>query len=413
MIKEKGITLIALVITIIVLIILTGVSIALLLGENGLILKAKEAKYVMDVAKAQEKLELIKGSAQIEKQRINLDDYLEELEKVKEINKVDDIERIDNINAEVIVDGKYKFVIKDEENGDVKIIYQGETSGLVLSATSGEYRYPTTGTFEVVKNISGGEMSVKSENEDIAKTTISGKTITVIPQNVAGTVKIIVTSAAKGNYEEKQAIYIATIKNDNIEPSSAKIEITGNTSSTKLPVTLNAKVTHTDNESGINIKECKYILNESSDEIGTDSSKYTNGNFNSNDETITLPLKEVKNYYLHVLSVDNVGNAKETIKGPIGVTAKTHVHTGSKSSYGGCYTKENTWTSTCTAIVSSAYHSHYDYGSQMTVIGCSNGHWHGTNMEGHVCGFVTTHKDGYSLNCGKTTSTIEGYNIKY
>ena len=59
MIKEKGITLIALVITIIVLIILTGVSIALLLGENGLILKAKEAKYVMDVAKAQEKLDQI------------------------------------------------------------------------------------------------------------------------------------------------------------------------------------------------------------------------------------------------------------------------------------------------------------------------------------------------------------------
>lgn len=42
--KEKGITLVALVVTIVVLLILAGVSINLVLGENGLINKAKEAK---------------------------------------------------------------------------------------------------------------------------------------------------------------------------------------------------------------------------------------------------------------------------------------------------------------------------------------------------------------------------------
>ena len=42
--KEKGITLIALVITIVVLIILAGVSISMLTGENGIITKAKESK---------------------------------------------------------------------------------------------------------------------------------------------------------------------------------------------------------------------------------------------------------------------------------------------------------------------------------------------------------------------------------
>ncbi len=40
---QKGITLVALVITIIVLIILAGVSIALLLGDDGLINKTKQA----------------------------------------------------------------------------------------------------------------------------------------------------------------------------------------------------------------------------------------------------------------------------------------------------------------------------------------------------------------------------------
>ena len=41
--KERGITLIALVITIIVLLILAGVSISLVVGENGILSQAKSA----------------------------------------------------------------------------------------------------------------------------------------------------------------------------------------------------------------------------------------------------------------------------------------------------------------------------------------------------------------------------------
>lgn len=42
--KEKGITLVALVVTIVVLLILAGVSISLVLSNNGVIKKAKDAK---------------------------------------------------------------------------------------------------------------------------------------------------------------------------------------------------------------------------------------------------------------------------------------------------------------------------------------------------------------------------------
>ena len=42
--KNKGITLVALVVTIVVLLILAGVSINLVLGNNGIIAKAKDAK---------------------------------------------------------------------------------------------------------------------------------------------------------------------------------------------------------------------------------------------------------------------------------------------------------------------------------------------------------------------------------
>lgn len=42
--KEKGITLVALIITIIVLIILAGVTISLVVDDNGIIQKSKNAK---------------------------------------------------------------------------------------------------------------------------------------------------------------------------------------------------------------------------------------------------------------------------------------------------------------------------------------------------------------------------------
>ena len=42
--KNKGITLVALVVTIVVLLILAGVSINLVLGDNGIVKKAQDAK---------------------------------------------------------------------------------------------------------------------------------------------------------------------------------------------------------------------------------------------------------------------------------------------------------------------------------------------------------------------------------
>ena len=56
--KENGITLIALVITIIVLLILAGVSIAMLTGQNGILTQAQRAKASTEQANAKEKIEL-------------------------------------------------------------------------------------------------------------------------------------------------------------------------------------------------------------------------------------------------------------------------------------------------------------------------------------------------------------------
>ena len=55
---KRGITLIALVITIVVLLILAGVSIAMLTGENGLLNKATTAKTSTEIGEEKEKVEL-------------------------------------------------------------------------------------------------------------------------------------------------------------------------------------------------------------------------------------------------------------------------------------------------------------------------------------------------------------------
>ena len=58
--NKKGITLIALVITIIVLLILAGVSIAMLTGTNGILTQAQKAKLSTELSSYKEQLELYK-----------------------------------------------------------------------------------------------------------------------------------------------------------------------------------------------------------------------------------------------------------------------------------------------------------------------------------------------------------------
>ena len=57
--KRKGITLIALVITIIILLILAGITIMQLIGENSLMARAKEAKQKETEAEIRETVQLM------------------------------------------------------------------------------------------------------------------------------------------------------------------------------------------------------------------------------------------------------------------------------------------------------------------------------------------------------------------
>ena len=217
--EMRGITLIALVITIVIIMILAGVTINLVVGNNNLFDKAKSTQKIQTVAGIKEALELEKVDIQVESKKVDLDTYLEQISTGKKNYNLSSKEKVDEKNAEIIVNDEHKFLVKDKENGDVEIIYEGiaKASDLTISPRNETYTYPNSGTFEVTNNTSGGELTVSSDAPNIATASIKENTITVQPGTTAGKANIIVRSAASGEYAENKAIHLATVKNGTIE----------------------------------------------------------------------------------------------------------------------------------------------------------------------------------------------------
>ena len=217
--EMRGITLIALVITIVIIMILAGVTINLVVGNNNLFDKAKSTQKIQTVAGIKEALELEKVDIQVESKKVDLDTYLEQISTGKKNYNLSSKEKVDEKNAEIIVNDEYKFLVKDKENGDVEIIYDGiaKADDLTISSKNGTYTYPNSGTFEVTNNTSRGELTVSSDASNIATASIDGNTITVKPETVAGKANIIVRSSANGEYAENKVIHVATVKNGTIE----------------------------------------------------------------------------------------------------------------------------------------------------------------------------------------------------
>ena len=128
--REKGITLIALVVTIIVLLILAGVAIATLTGKNGLITRAKQAKKTQIEAEIKESLILAVQDLQVEKVGdATLDDITQEWidEKLSEYNpSVKDDASISGKKITMKKDGITKKFLIDEELNITEIENDGE-----------------------------------------------------------------------------------------------------------------------------------------------------------------------------------------------------------------------------------------------------------------------------------------------
>ena len=152
--EYKGITLIALVITIVVLIILAAISINMAFGSNGLITRAEEAKLQQKIADLQEMLDMEKMEALIDEEGyITIEDYLNHI-KEEGIIGDEDIQDTDNEDEKYItVEDEYVFLVRDKNDGDVEIIYQG-TAGNLLPNLQIEITNVTTSSITVKANAS-------------------------------------------------------------------------------------------------------------------------------------------------------------------------------------------------------------------------------------------------------------------
>ena len=110
--RQTGITLIALIITIIILLILAGVSIAMLTGNNGILTQAKLAKENTEAAKEQEEKDLDKMNSYINEKTIkdNYTDINGDKATIPEGFSVDENENV--ISKGLVVNGP------DKANGD-------------------------------------------------------------------------------------------------------------------------------------------------------------------------------------------------------------------------------------------------------------------------------------------------------
>ena len=150
---SKGITLIALVITIIVLLILAGVTIATLVGENGILSKATEAGNKTEEKNAEEEVKIaVMGSIGTNGELEN-EVLKDNLNKIENISGVPEEITDSSYPLTVTVEGKYSYTINKNgsigqeevvtregiEVGDyVNYTYDQKTTGYsLLSAQSG------------------------------------------------------------------------------------------------------------------------------------------------------------------------------------------------------------------------------------------------------------------------------------
>ena len=127
--ESKGITLIALVITIIVLLILAGVTIATLTGDNGILKKAGDAKTQTEQAKEDENLKIAIAGSYGTDGKLNLKDLKDNLE-----NQGISYTGGNEFPLEVTVNGEKK---KIDANGNVTVklesVADSKTKGTVFN----------------------------------------------------------------------------------------------------------------------------------------------------------------------------------------------------------------------------------------------------------------------------------------
>ena len=153
--RERGITLIALVVTIVVLLILAGVSLNLVLGNNGIITKAQDAKLMTRAGSAEDEVELWKSDNYIARTSNQATvDKETMLQGLKDKNLVYE-EEIDRDNEIITIKKKDGTIVKE-------INY----SGVIINISKTPEKEKAGAVFLQVTSVEGlTNISIKSEEE--------------------------------------------------------------------------------------------------------------------------------------------------------------------------------------------------------------------------------------------------------
>ena len=169
--KQKGITLIALVVTIVILLILSGISLNIVLGNNGIITKAQEAKITNNHSTVYEAMQLQYDNYYTESKIGENDaDFITDLKKKSILDENMDV------NVETLVGKKLStgngsnlkdvyVVEKDETDSSYRLKYYGKTSavdrdlGIIGYEKEGADEPSDTDIFDF--NPATGEISLK------------------------------------------------------------------------------------------------------------------------------------------------------------------------------------------------------------------------------------------------------------
>ncbi len=281
--KKDGITMVALVVTIIVILILAGVTVNVISGDNGLIKLSKEKTANMNEKFVNEEVKQIVSEYDV----ANDGESLEEFLKKKVPTRLDEVTRINDDQIEVkkngytvVIDSEIKRInisatpyvgIYDETEHDtisnllvvpsdanitysidkenytetVPTIKDASTLSVTIKATRKGYETTTITKIARVDKAEGklilsstngtikyptsesftvsentGNLTVASNNENIATASIDKNTVTVNPGTTAGKAILTVTSEENVNYTEKTATYTATVENGTITLSA-------------------------------------------------------------------------------------------------------------------------------------------------------------------------------------------------
>lgn len=182
--QNKGITLIAVVITIIVLLILAAVSIVTLMGENGILNKANTAKTETKKIKAEEQVKIAVSGSFNNEGKLIADNVKEELKKIPGVGEIRDTEG--GFPIEVDLDG-YTFEI--EGNGKVTRKAVRPVVNYTLS-TEEQVEEGTEVTVTITATIGEEETITKITKPD--GTVENNKTTTTFTVNTNGIYTVIV-----------------------------------------------------------------------------------------------------------------------------------------------------------------------------------------------------------------------------